>query len=197
MLGFKELHVDCFYDGQSVKKSKDEKLFEDFSKHCIDIVKGRMVRAAMKLNLTYTAQIGSTRETRTLPVVDSKSIIKHFTQKETITERDQRCFYYIIHGSFESNWDIQEETTLMQNLGYVYNRNVKEMGMLKGDIAKLVSQKKQDQVKNLRKAICATHPSLDIQVTRVDMGTEYEKNRKEQGIFYLKPVPENKVREVI
>jgi hypothetical protein len=189
--------IDRFYDENQRVRNHDDDVFVLFAQHCLDIVKGRFVRAASKLNLQYKDEIGRTGETRTLNVTDVKSLIKHYTQMSEVTERDQKSFYYILYDSFETDWEVTEEATLMAKLRYEYEGDMKELGVLKGDVAKCLSSKKQDQVKNIKKAVIKTHPSLNVQLKRVDQENEYERGRKEMGLFYVKAITQDKVSKIV
>lgn len=193
MIAMKSMAVDRFYDEDQRVRNPDDEVFQLFSKHCLDIVKGRLVRAASKCNLHFTEKIGRTGESRSSKVTDVKSLILHYTQLTEVTKQNQETLYYIFYDSFDNNWDFDEETNLMMKLQFVYDGDMKSLGVQKGDVAKCFSSKKQDQIRNIRKAIIRTHPELNIQVRRVDEESEYDRRRRELGIFYVKPTNDNKV----
>jgi hypothetical protein len=168
---FIRLDRDCYYDEKQrvrIKNPEHQKLHDQMAVGCNKIVRSRMVMCAQKLGID---------------VSETKGIIQYYKEKKTVTDKDVNDLYDILYGCFEFNWERGEEVILMAKHTCVYATS--EEGCLKGDVAKLFSSRKKEQVKGLVNPVRKVHAKLNIQIKKGE-GDIYDRGRRTSGKFYEK-----------
>jgi hypothetical protein len=181
---------NCFYAKQRKLESRDEALFRRLSNEAIAFVMASFVTFARALKLTVSTVRGPA------VVTTYKDVLRHFRDLAEVSEQDQNDLSYIIDGAWPKFWEIGQEQQMMNRHGLVYQAqdgNSDSQFTPKGDVAKLLSEKKGQCVKKLRDGIVIKHTDLNIQIISSDGKDAYKRGRKEMGLTYLHPV-KNKVR---
>jgi hypothetical protein len=115
-------------------------------------------------------------------------LIEYFRSIENPAEEDQADLYEIIAGQFHKKWELQGEIQIMTELGYSYAEESASKRE-KGDVARLLSVKRCDTAKHIVRQVSKVHASLNITI-EVQSGQEYDRDRKKNGTFYVKPALE-------
>jgi hypothetical protein len=175
-MDLERIPVDCFYEGKNVK-DKNSNLFRKFSKHILEEVKGMFVIAALKRGLVYN-EVVETKDgskcVRTRQVNKALDIATVFCQIPTETLRRNLNFYQnklydVLYEDFGANWEIPIEDKVMKDLGYRYYEAVsefKELGIRKGDVAKLITTKYREEKTYIMDKIEAVHGRGTLNISR-------------------------------
>jgi hypothetical protein len=180
----------CFFTKkQRLLEGIDKSLYDDLSDYAVEFASAKVVQLARDRNLSCSSNRG-----RTL-VVTFKDVIRHFRQITLVTKQNQEDLSYLFDGGWSKFWNIAEEKILMNRKGLKYEENENQSSAMKGDVAKLLMDKKNQCIKNLRKAVIKVHEALNVQVKSTEGKEHYKRGRKDLGLTFVHPV-KKKVRKL-
>jgi hypothetical protein len=170
--------VDCFYNGILVKDKKSP-LFKKFSHHVLEEIKAKFVIAAHKRGITFSQKFvcSDGREgLRQRPVTNAIQIATAFCQ---VSKQDLHAnlrmyrnkLYDVLYEDFGVNWDKALEEKIMIDLGYCYSitdteEELKELGVKKGDVRKLITAKYREEKKYIIEKIESHHGAGTLNISR-------------------------------
>ena len=145
--------------------------YDSMVKSAAKMVNNKFIECALSHKLTYREQ--GTGSNRDLLVTSTKHVIRHFTQQASFGNKEADILTDILYGGFSTMWEKELEEKLMMEYGLSYDlADVAETGQgdtdvaRKGDIAKLLSIKKCEITKHIRREIRKKFPEANIQIKR-------------------------------
>jgi hypothetical protein len=129
-------------------------------------------------------------------VKDIRSLKVYFQSMKDPSYEDQLVLYKLLYGQFSKHWETQAEQALMMKLNYTYVQGINGKAK-KGDVAKMLSLKKVEQVKRIKRSIVDHQPLFNITVKRVDTTIPYDRMRAMNEEFFIAPVKKKKKKVII
>jgi hypothetical protein len=184
-VGLESIDIDCFYNGKLVKDKKSP-LFKKFSHHILEEIKAKFVIAAHKRGLTFSQTFvcsDGKQGMRQRNITNAIQIATTFCQVSKLELQANLPFYRnklydVLYEDFGPNWDKTLENKVMTELGYCYSEEhseegLKELGVKKGDVRKLITAKYREEKKYIIEKIESYHGTgtLNISRSRINGGS--------------------------
>lgn len=186
------LTYDCFYDGQKVK-DKEDSTYRFISKECKLAVEAIIITNARNKGLYFIRDCKLRNGVvfkEKVAIQKHNHIAKYFSQlnkddlqDETKLKEYQQLLYDVAMAFTDmKGWELTLEKELMARLGYVYEAtDMKLVNKRKGDIAKILTQKYRDALKDVTRPIRAVLGAGYFDITQKngeEDGDEKKKNKK-------------------